>query len=159
MIRWYDKVVRDPLDLSPVYTACDYFEAEYLSAVQEVDIKQLRGTRVSEIEKRLPGIVGFRYAQLQELEAILGYVQIREIAIKGGRRRHYLEHYNRALTPTTAEKYVEADVEVLAMALLRNRVALTRNRFLGLTKEYECLHFQLTNITKLLAAGVDDAIM
>jgi dTDP-4-amino-4,6-dideoxygalactose transaminase len=159
MIHWYGKVVRDPLDLAPVHAACDYFEEEYLNAVQEVDIKQMRGMRVDEVEKRLPGIVGYRYAQLQEIEAILGYIQIRETAIKGMRRRHYLEHYNRALTPTTAEKYVEADDEVLAMALLRNRVALTRNRFLGLTKEHECLHFQLTNISKLLAAGVDDAVM
>jgi hypothetical protein len=159
MSRWYGKVVHDPTDLTPVAAACDYFDDEYGQAVHEVSDSQLRGQRVEDIEKQLPGIVGFRYAQLQELEAILGYVQIRETAVRGLRRRHYLEHYNRALTPTTAEKYVDADDEVLALAMLRNRVALSRNRFLGLSKHHEYLHFQLTNITKLLAAGVNDALM
>jgi len=159
MSLWYSRVIRDPDDLAPIAAACDYFEEQYRDANQEVDIKQLRGIRVEEIEKRLPGIVGFRYGQLQELEAILGYIQIRETGLKGTRRRHYLEHYNRALTPTTAEKYVEADDEVLALAMVRNRVALTRNRFLGLSKQHEYLHYQLTNITKLLAAGVNDAVL
>jgi hypothetical protein len=156
---WYAKVIRDVDDLSPALDACDFFDQEYDAAKREVDIAQLRGKRVEEVEKELPGIVGRRYYQLQEIEAILGYLAIRQTAIKGMRRRHYLEHYNRALTPTTAEKYVEADEEVLVIATLINQVAFVRNKFVALSKEHEYLHFQLTNITKLLAAGINDAIL
>ena len=159
MSSWYAKVVRDVDDLNPLLDACDFFDNEYTLAVHEVDITQLRGKRVEEVEKELPGIVGRRYYQLQEIEAILGYLNIRQTAIKGARRRHYLEHYNRALTPTTAEKYVEADDDVLAIATLINQVALVRNKFVALSKQHEYLHFQLTNITRLIAAGVNDAIL
>jgi hypothetical protein len=155
---WYAKVIRDATDLSPVLDACDFFDKEYTAAMLEVDITQLRGKRVEEIEKELPGIVGRRYYQLQEIEAILGYLNIRQRAIKGLRRRHYLEHYNRALAPPTAEKYVEADDDVLAIATLINQLEFVRNKFEALSKQHEYLHFQLTNITKLLAAGVNDTI-
>lgn len=160
MSTWYSKIVRKSDDLETiVLDACDYFDAQCQEATKEVDMKLLHGIRVAEFAKRLPGIIGHRFHQLQELEAILGYLEIREIAITGARRRHYIEHYNRALTPTTAEKYAEADDAVLAIATLRNQIALTRNNFLALTKQHEYLHFQLGNITKLLAAGVDDAIL
>ena len=36
-------------------------------------------------------------------------------------------------------------------------VALLRNKFLGLTKGYEYLHFQIGNIIHLRKAGIEDA--
>jgi hypothetical protein len=62
------------------------------------------------------------------------------------------------LAPPTAEKYVEADDDVLAIATLINQLEFVRNKFEALSKQHEYLHFQLTNITKLLAAGVNDTI-
>jgi hypothetical protein len=53
---------------------------------------------------------------------------------------------------------VEADDEVLALAMIRNRLALIRNKFLAVTKQHEYLHFQLSNLTKLIVAGVNDAV-
>jgi hypothetical protein len=155
---WYGRIVSTD-DLSLVLDACDFFETEYDEAVKEVDMRLLRGLRVEEIEKRLPGIVGYRNHQFQEIEAILGYLVIRQTAIKGARRRHYLEHYQRTLNPNTVEKYVEADNEVLAMATLYNQALFIRNKFIALSKQHEFLHYQLTNITKLIVAGVNDALL
>jgi hypothetical protein len=160
MVSWFAKVEHDPdPDLPTVLAACEFFDKEYLAAVHEVDIDQLRGMRIDEAEKRLPGIIGFRYHQLEEINAIVGYLEIRLTAIKGMRRRHYLEHYNRALTPTTAEKYVEADEDVLKMAILLNHTAMTRNKFVALSKQHNYLHYQLVNITNLLVAGMVDAVL
>jgi dTDP-4-amino-4,6-dideoxygalactose transaminase len=155
---WYAHIFNDPTDTTAILDASDYFEDEYAAASAEIDMTALRGMRVEDIQKRLPGIVGYRWRQLQELEAILGLLEIREIAVRGARRKHYLEHYNRALTATTVEKYVEADDEVLALAMIRNRLALIRNKFLAVTKQHEYLHFQLSNLTKLIVAGVNDAV-
>lgn len=155
---WHGRIVADG-DLALVLDACKFFEAEYYAAVAEVDIERLRGNRLEDVEKRLPGIIGYRYHQLQEIDAILGYLEIRQTAVKGARRRHYMEHYNRNLTPTTVEKYVEADEDVVAMAILCNHVSLARNRFVALSKQHEYLHFQLGNITRLLVAGVNDAVL
>jgi hypothetical protein len=156
---WYARIIRDPNDLSPVLDACDYFEGQYILAVAEADEKQLRGKLIREVAMMLPGMVGYRCNQMYELEAIIEYLEIREKAIAGDKRHHYLEHYNRALTPTTVEKYVESDAMVLDLAILRNQVTLIRNKFRAISKHHEYLHYQISNITALVKGGVDDAIL
>jgi hypothetical protein len=157
MMGWYDKIVSDPHDLDPVIGAIDYFEHEYHKARAEVS--DLRGQRIHDVATRLPGIVGYRFAQQSELEDILGLLEVREMALLGQKRRHYLEHYNRALSDRMVERYAEAEPDVVAMKELRNRVAAVRNKYVALSKHHEYLHFQLSNITKLRCAGVEDATL
>jgi hypothetical protein len=104
----------------------------------------------------LPGITEHRFNQLQEIEAVLNYlnIQLRKI-----RRRHfqkYLEGYARALTSRDAEKYVDGEDEVIEFETLINEVALLRNRFLGILKGMESKNFMLGHIVRLRAAGMED---
>jgi hypothetical protein len=156
MSRWYAKVVADPNDLSPVLDAYDWFEKQYEEANKDLDTNN---KRIEEIAKRLAGMVEYRYGQLQEVEAIFCYLERREKKALGDARRRYLEHYKRNLTDTMATKYAEADDDVIAFAALKEQIGLIRNKFLGLSKGYEILHFQLTNITKLRVAGIEDAML
>jgi len=104
----------------------------------------------------LPGITEHRFNQLQEIEAVLNYlnIQLRKI-----RRRHfqkYLEGYARALTSRDAEKYVDGEDEVIEFETLINEVALLRNRFLGILKGMESKNFMLGHVVRLRAAGMED---
>jgi hypothetical protein len=157
MVGWYDKIVSDPRDLTPVLGAIDHFEREYSEACAEMTT--LRGRRLQEVATRLPGIVGYRYAQQTELEDILGLLEIRETALIGQKRRHYLEHYNRALSDRMVERFAEAEPDVVAMKELRNRVAAVRNKYVALSRHHEYLHFQLSNITKLRCHGIEEATL
>ena len=68
-MTWYTKVSQD---ISCIPDAILYFEHELLSAKTEVKI-------VGNVEKAaasMPGIVEHRYNQLQEIEAILEYLNI-----------------------------------------------------------------------------------
>ena len=159
MTSWYRRIVQDQNDLAPVNEACEYFEAECAQAVAEVNLDTLRGLRVVELQKRLPGIAGFRHGQMLELNDIIGYLELRETALKGAKRRHYLEHYDRVLTATTVEKYVDADAQVVELTLLRNHVLHVRNRYTALMKQLDNLHFQLGDLTRLLVAGFNDAVI
>jgi hypothetical protein len=156
---WYTRVVKDQNDLAPVIEACDFFEAQYALGVAEVDLTTLRGMRVVELQKRLPGIAGYRYGQLLEMNDIIGYLDLRETALMGAKRRHYLEHYERTLTATTVERYVESDAAVVELALLRNHVVHVRNMYSALMKQLDNLHFQLGDLTRLLVAGFNDAVI
>jgi hypothetical protein len=153
---WYDRIVSGN-DLSPVLGAIDYFEQEYSEACEEVSA--LRGQRLHDVASRLPGIVGYRFAQQSELDDILGLLEIRETALLNQKRRHYLEHYNRALSDRMVDRFAEAEPDVVAMKELRNRVAAVRNKFVALSKHHEYLHFQLSNITKLRCHGIEDATL
>ena len=104
----------------------------------------------------LPGITEHRFNQLQEIEAVLNFlnIQLRKI-----RRRHfqkYLEGYARALTSRDAEKYVDGEDEVIDFETIINEVALLRNRFLGIMKAMESKNFMLGHVVRLRAAGMED---
>jgi hypothetical protein len=106
--------------------------------------------------KELPGITEHRFNQLQEIEAVLNFlnIQLRKI-----RRRHfqkYLEAYARALTSRDAEKYVDGEDEVIDFETIINEVALLRNRWLGIMKGLDTKQWQLGHITKLRTAGMED---
>ena len=105
----------------------------------------------------MPGITEHRFNQLQEIEAVLNYLNLQ---LRKTRRKHfqkYLEAYQRALTSRDAEKYIDGEDEVVAMSQLINEFALVRNKYLGLLKAIDAKQFQINNIVKLRVAGLDDA--
>jgi uncharacterized HAD superfamily protein len=153
MSGWYGRITADPEDLTPLVECLLHYEQEHADALAEVKTKG----KIEHIAKLIPGWSAYRFAQLQELEAILEYLNIQLRKIKGERYQFYMEKYARQLTSRDADKYADADPKVLDLALLINQVALTRNKFLAIMKGLEYLHFQLGNITKLRVAGIEDA--
>jgi uncharacterized protein YfdQ (DUF2303 family) len=146
---WYSKVVAN-LGAIPDFIA--HYETELESAKIECRIGGL-------IEKNitaLPGITEHRFNQLQEIEAVLNYlnIQLRKI-----RRRHfqkYLEGYARALTSRDAEKYVDGEDEVIDFETIINEVALLRNRWLGIMKGLDTKQWQMGHVVRLRTAGMED---
>jgi hypothetical protein len=157
--NWYSKLTSDPDDLSPIADAYDYYIEQYEQGVHESNALVKRGNRVEQASTLLPGISGHRFAQLQEIEQIIGFLENREKRLLGAKRRSFREHYNRELTDSMVEKYAETDPDVLDLAEIRNMFALARNKFLSLTKHHEFLHFQLTNITKLREKGIEGTLL
>lgn len=154
-MRWYRRVTNSADgDFTAVADALEYYEAEYEKARSEVKITS---GRVEALAMRLPGLVEYHYGHLQELEAILKWLEIQTEKVLGKCRRHYMEHYNKTLSDRTAEKYAESDNDVITLKLLTNEVALVRNNFLGIHKAIEFAHYQTSNITKLRCAGMEDS--
>ncbi len=146
---WYSKVVAD-LGNIPDFIA--YYERELEEAKRDCRI----GGLVEKAITTLPGVTEHRFNQLQEIEAVLNYlnIQLRKI-----RRRHfqkYLEGYQRALTSRDAEKYVDGEDEVIDFETIINEVALLRNRWLGIMKGLDTKQWQMGHIVRLRTAGMED---
>ena len=132
-----------------------HFEKELQNAKSECRI-------VGNLEKLsagMPGIVEHRYNQLQEIEAILEYLNIELRRLKSHHFRKYLESYNRSLSSRECEKYVEGEADVVDYEKIINEFALLRNSWLGITKALEVKQWQLSNIIKLRVAGMEDATL
>jgi len=147
---WYSRVTND---LSAIPDFIAHYENELVGARAECRI----GGIIEKNIKELPGITEYRFNQLQEIEAVLSYlnIQLRKI-----RRRHfqkYLENYARALSARDAEKYVDGEDEVIDFETIINEVAYLRNRWLGIMKSFESKNFMLGHITRLRIAGMEDA--
>ena len=127
-------------------------ENELLSAKQEVKV-------YGNVEKNiaaLPGVTEHRFNQLQEIEAVLNYLNIQLRKIRRKHFQKYLEAYNRALTSRDADKYVEGEDEVIEYEILINEVALLRNRWLGILKGLEAKQWQMGHIVRLRTSGMED---
>jgi len=151
MSHWYYKVTGN-LGLIPDFI--DYFEGELVTARLELSLK---GKSLERHAAELPGLVEQRYAQLQEIEAVLEFLNIKLRKDRSAEFKKFLEAYNKALSSRDAEKYVDGVQSIVDSTYLINEVALLRNKFLAITKGFEAKNFMTGHIIKLRAAGLDDA--
>lgn len=149
---WYNKVVAD---LGEIPAFINYYENELQEAKYDCGIK-------GHLEKSvaaLPGITEHRFNQLQEIEAVLNYLNIQLRKIRKKHFKLYLEGYARALSSRDAEKYVDGEDEVVDFETIINEVALVRNKWLGLMKGLESKNFMLGHVARLRTAGMEDIIL
>ena len=151
-MNWYTRIT---YDLSVIPDFITHYESELTSAKNEVKIS-------GNVEKNIaaiPGVTEHRFNQLQEIEAVLNYLNIQLRKIRRKHFQKYLEAYNRALTSRDAEKYVDGEDEVIDFEVLINEVALLRNRWLGILKGLEAKQWQMGHIVRLRTAGMEDIII
>jgi hypothetical protein len=146
---WYSKVVAN-LGVIPDFIA--HYESELDLAKNDCRISGVVEKNIT----ALPGITEHRFNQLQEIEAVLNYlnIQLRKI-----RRRHfqkYLEGYARALSSRDAEKYVDGEDEVVDFETIINEVALLRNKWLGIMKGLDSKQWMTGHVVRLRTAGMED---
>ena len=147
---WYSEISRD---ISKIPTAVQFFETELIQARAECKL-------VGNVERaaaEMPGIVEHRFNQLQEIEAILNYLNIELRRLRSSFFKKYLENYQRALSSRDVEKYVDGEADVVDYEKIINEFALVRNKWLGVLKALDQKQWQITNVVKLRVAGMEDA--
>ena len=149
---WYSKVSKD---ISYIPDAVSYFNDELNFARNDVKISG----NIEKASAAMPGIVEQRFSQLQEIEAILEYLNIELRRLKSSHFRKYLENYQRALSSRDCEKFVEGEADVVDFEKIINEFALLRNKWLGITKALDIKQWQLSNVIKLRTAGMEDATL
>jgi hypothetical protein len=147
---WYTKIAKD---ISHIPDAVQYYESELAEARKEVRL-------IGNVEKAaasMPGVVEERFSQLQEIEAILEYLNIELRRLKSSFFRRYLENYQRTLSSRDCEKFVDGEADVVDFEKIINDFALLRNKWLAIIKALDQKQWQITNIVKLRVAGMEDA--
>lgn len=145
----YQIVKKDESKLTEVLS---YFNSEYEEARGELKISGKLERCISEISAHFD----YRYSQLQELEAILEHFNIKLKSIKSKKYQQLINTSARALSQSDLRQYIEGDEQVVAVQTVINEIALVRNKFISLSKGFETMNWQLSNLTKLYAAGLDD---
>lgn len=149
---WYSKVSRD---INQIPDAIQFFENQLSEARVEVKIKG----NIERALADLPGIIEHRYNQLQEIEAILEYLNIELRRLRSSFFKKYLENYQRALSSRDVEKYVDGEADVVDYEKIINEFALLRNKWLGVLKALDSKGFSINNVVKLRVAGMEDATL
>ena len=151
-MTWYTQISND---LSKIPEFIEDYEGELVDAKREIKIAGVLETNL----KQLPGVTEHRFNQLQDIEAVLNFLNIQLRKIRRKHFQKYLEAYNRALTSRDAEKYVDGETEVIDYETLINEVALLRNKWLGVLKGLESKNFMMGHLVKLKTAGMEDYVI
>ena len=148
-MHWYSLVTSD---LSNLPDFISHYEKELVAAKKEVKISGNLEKNIAD----LPGVTEYRFNQLQEIEAILNFmnIQLEKMTIKYYRK--YLEAYNRDLQPRDARKFAEGEDEVVDYEVLVNEVAYLSRRWTGIIKALEAKQWQMGHIVRLRTAGMED---
>lgn len=140
-------------DMSVLPDMIDYYNTELEQAQKDTRI-------LGSLEKQnqdLPGQVSYRFNQLQDLESVLKYLNVKYDKMRSDHYRRYLERYNRELSDRSIEKYIDGEPDIVDMLSVINEVALVRNRYLGVMKGFDVKSYSLGNIVRLRIAGMNDA--
>lgn len=148
-MAWYKKVSND---ISNLIDAIKFYEKELDDAMKEAKI----AGNLEQNAQRLSGHMSYRYAQLQDIEAILKLLNIQLDQIRSIEYVKFSEHYKKALTDRAIEKYIDGVQDVVDMSVMINDIALIRNMYLGVIKGFETKTWMISHITKLRAAGLED---
>ena len=149
-MNWYDRVSKD---ISNIPDAVAHYENELVEAKNDTRI----AGNIEKASASMSGIVETRFNQLQEIEAILEYLNIELRRLRSQHFRKYLENYQRALSSRDCEKFVEGEADVVDFEKIINDFALLRNKWLGIIKALDQKQWHLSNIIKLRVAGMEDA--
>jgi hypothetical protein len=128
--------------------------------LKELDTAQKETRILGSLEQQnqaLPGQVSHRFNQLQDLESVLKFLNVRYDKMRSDHYRRYLERYNRELTDRSIEKYIDGEADIVGMLDVINEVALMRNKYLGIMKGFDVKSYSMGNITRLRIAGMNDA--
>ena len=146
---WYSKIVAN---IGAIPDFIEHYQRELEDAKRECKISGIVEKNIT----ALPGITEHRFNQLQEIEAVLSYLNIQLRKIRTKHFKKYLEGYARALTARDAEKYVDGEDEVIDYETIINEVAYLRNRWLGIMKGLDSKSWMSGHVVRLRTAGMED---
>ena len=153
IIMMWHRVIKQ--DWGKVIDFIDHFELEHAEALKEIQIKG----SLEKLAAEMPGIVEYRYRQLQEIEAVLQYFENELKKVRSEKFKMFLEKYQRQLSSSDAWKYTDGESSVCDLCDLINEVALIRNKFVAVSKALEQKSWMLGHVVKLRAAGLEDATL
>ena len=148
-MNWYTIVSKN---VSQIPDCIKYFDSELKLAKKECSI----WGNLEKASASMPGVVEHRFNQLQEVEAILEFLNTEMRKLRSQTFRKFLENYNKALSSRDADKFVDGEQNVVDLQYLINDFSLVRNKYIGVIKALEAKQFQINNVVKLRAAGLED---
>lgn len=149
--RWYKEIVLKE-DIGKIYDCVEWYESELEEARKEI---QISGS-LEKASSRLPGLFEHRYAQLQELEAILEFLNVENRKCRSHHYKQFKEAYNTELSDRIIEKYINGVDEVITWDKLCIAIGLIHSQMTGITKALDQKNWQIGHIVKLRTAGLED---
>jgi hypothetical protein len=97
--------------------------------------------------------------KLQELKSLQDFIKIKIDEIESRVWKKYNEGYSLKLSTRDIQAYIAGDSEFVAMREVELEIANTRRKYEAVVEGLKNLGWQLSHITKLRVAQIEDAII
>ena len=144
-------VINDNLNL--INEMIEFYSNELNDARKEIN----KTGNIEKIAMELPGAIEYRFNQLQNVEGILEYLNIKRKHLFSKKYKEFVEKNSKLLKIKDIEHFINSNTEIMEMDVLINIVSNIRNKYLGIMKGLENKAFQINNITKLKCQGLEDS--
>jgi hypothetical protein len=152
MKNYFNEIVIND-NMNSINEMIDYYSSELEFARKEIN----KTGNIEKISMELPGIIEYRFNQLQTIESVLEHLNIKRKYLFSKKYKEFVEKNSKLLKIKDIEYFINCDTEIMEMDMLINIVSNIRNRYLGIMKGLENKAFQLNNITKLKCQGLEDS--
>lgn len=154
MSDWFQIVRKDDKQLE---NAIEYYLNEHKEAKKEIDIKQY--TKTADAIAEFTSHFEHRYDQYAEIMCIYKHYDNKLKNLKGGIRQNILKDNPRAINSSDLNSIIDGNPVVAELSDKLNQIELVKAKYEGLSKAFEALNWQISNLVKLQVAGLDGALV
>lgn len=154
MNNWFKIVSKDETKLDE---ALEYYLSEYNEAKKEVNIKTY-----SKMANAIAGISSnfeHRFDQYSDLESMYQFFDNQLKRLRGKLTQEILTKSNRAINSTDMKAFIDANDIVCKHVERLLKIDSVRKKYEGLSKSFDMLNWQISNLVKLQVAGLDGALV
>ena len=152
MKSWFNLVKQDETKFPDFIS---YYDSKYLVHKENVKLHGKLETQAA----MLPSQYEDCFCELQDIEAVLQFFEIKLLEIKSKLFKKYQTSYNRDLKKSEIDVYIEGEQDVVEYKHLINEISLVRNKYISLTGGFDKKSWTIGHIVKLRTTMMEDTLI
>lgn len=153
-MNWFQIILNDDKRLNE---AIEYYTKEYEEARKETNVRTYK--KMADAISAISSNFEHRLDQYSDLESIYQFFDAKLRKIRGRITQEILTKSARAVNSTDMKAFIDANDVVSDITEKLILIDSVRKKYEGLSKAFDVLNWQLSNLVKLQIAGLDGALI
>lgn len=144
-------------DISKDITKVLIYLEQYITALEEIEpFFELEGRKIVEICENVPKKTAIFKHYSSELKAVINLIVLKQSEFEGKKWRSYNEGYSRQLSAKDIQNYIKGEKDYNDFSEFILEVQLVKDKIDDVIEALNVMHWQMSNITKLHIASLED---
>ncbi len=154
MMNWFQIIRKDETKLNE---ALEFYLKEYEEAKKEVNVKSY--VKMSDAIAAISSNFEHRLDQYSDLESIYQFYDNKYKKLRGALTQKIISNSPKAINSTDMKAFIDANEVVSEYVDTLLLIDSVRKKYEGLSKAFDVLNWQMSNLVKLQIAGLDGALV
>ena len=153
-MNWFQIIRKDETKLNE---ALEFYLKEYEEAKKEVNVKSY--VKMSDAIAAISSNFEHRLDQYSDLESIYQFYDNKYKKLRGALTQKIISNSPKAINSTDMKAFIDANEVVSEYVDTLLLIDSVRKKYEGLSKAFDVLNWQMSNLVKLQIAGLDGALV